>query len=90
MRKEMDRVETLDEAKKLSTKLGAEYLKKSPQQIKLCEPPPPYFSLSSIRHVMQKSVEQQDFVSVTRYIGEIFANSESLNQSFLKVKKKDK
>uniref|UniRef100_A0A7S4I2I9 HECT-type E3 ubiquitin transferase n=1 Tax=Vannella robusta TaxID=1487602 RepID=A0A7S4I2I9_9EUKA len=80
---EMGSVGTQQEAQRLSIELGSKILSNHQEAIKLCEKAPPFFTLASIQQIMEKAAKENDYVPVRRFIGEVFAHNESLNQSFL-------
>ena len=53
------------------------------QKPKLCGAAPAYFTLDRIKEQISLSTSAQDFGNLRRAIGEVFYNTESLNQSFL-------
>merc|ERR1712137_752474 len=77
-----------EELKKRCLKLGAQYVTEqkanSPEGLRFCTPPPPYFTVSRIREIIAQAEAQQDFVPLRRYVGEVLASPEGLNQSFLR------
>ena len=81
----MGSVGTQQEAQRLSIELGSKILSNHQEAIKLCEKAPPFFTLASIQQIMEKAAKENDYVPVRRFIGEVFAHNESLNQSFLHV-----